>query len=91
MVVCKPIIVFSFVQRQFLMSQHIQEQYPVSVSGEKPHENIWAGCGKVDKNKFQSYSNYQNTYLLDNAEELQFGRSWDRFYDPAPDFHHNLY
>ena len=60
-------------------------------SGEKPPENIWAGCGKADKNKFQSYSNYQNIYLLENADDLQFGRSWDRFYEQAPDFHHNLY
>ena len=70
--------------------QCCQEQYNPQIWRE-PLQNIWAGCRKADKNKFQSYLNYLNIYLLENADDLQFGRSWDRFYNQAPDFHHNLY
>ena len=59
-------------------------------SGEEPLEYMWAGCGKSTK-RFQSYSNSHNIYFLEHADGLNFGRSWDRFYDEAPDFHHNLY
>jgi len=59
-------------------------------SGKNSFEFMWGGCGK-STNRFQSYTNTRNIYFLDNSDGLQFGRTWDRFYNEAPDFHHNLY
>ena len=55
-----------------------------------PPDTIWGGCEKSSPG-LQNYSNSHNIYLLDNADGLSFGRSWDRYYNEAPNFHHNLY
>ena len=32
-----------------------------------------------------------NIYLLDDIKDFRFYRTFDRFFDSAPTFHHNLY
>ena len=54
------------------------------------YNNVWAGCEKTNAAS-QAYENTQNIYLLDDVEGFTFGRSFDQFYDAAPEFHHNLY
>ena len=55
-------------------------------SGEDSVDHLWAGCEKSHTGRLQSYSNYKNIYFLDNAEGLECGRRWDRFYDDAQIF-----
>ena len=53
---------------------------------------VWAGCEKGNPNRHQRYTNHHNIYLFDTLEGgMSMGRSWDRFYDEAPQFDHNLY
>jgi hypothetical protein len=55
------------------------------------YSTVWAGCEKNSITSLQSYENQRNIYLLDDIEDFEFARSWDQFYDLAPEFHHNLY
>ena len=53
---------------------------------------VWAGCEKGKTNRRQRDTNHPNIYLFDTLEGgMSMGRSWDRYYDEAPEFHHNVY
>ena len=62
-----------------------------SKSIDQPAQYFFGGCQKNHMDRPQSYTNSHNIYLLDDAEDFTFGRRWDRYYDEAPFFHHNLY
>ena len=54
-----------------------------------PPKTMWAGCSK--ESPYQSYSNFHNIYLLDNADDFKFSERYYRFYNQAPDFYQNIY
>ena len=55
-------------------------------------EFMFGGCGKSDVDtRPQEYENTRNIYLLENLDDFTFGRSYDRYYELPPDFHHNIY
>ena len=53
-------------------------------------EYIWGGCAR-NNNNFQTYSNFNNIYLLENSAGMSFYKGNDRFDQDSPDFYKNLY
>ena len=60
---------------------------------------MWAGCEKGAVTIYQQYSNHHNIYLLDNIDNLNMARPWDRYwinewndyFDQPPEFKENIY
>ena len=55
-----------------------------------PLITAWGGC-QANKGDIATYKNYNNIYLLDDAESFSFGRNYDHFDGISQDFHHNIY
>ena len=56
-----------------------------------PLEYMYGGCPKKEGDRPQSYDNFRNIYFLNDMDDFTFNRPNDRYYDMAPNFHHNIY
>ena len=60
---------------------------------------MWGGCEKNSKTSIQQFTNHNNIYILENIDNLNMGRPFDRYwshewndyFDSAPEFWQNVY
>ena len=60
---------------------------------------MWGGCEKSRTTSYQQFTNHNNIYILENIDNLNMGRPYDRYwsyewndyFDTPPEFWQNIY